>query len=44
MINCNENKNYNGDTVHINKTLIDPDVDIETYIQNIAYLGNTMSI
>ena len=39
MINCNENENDNGKIDHINKTNIDPDVDIEINIENIACLG-----
>ena len=44
MINCNENVNDNGKMNHINKTQIDPEVDIETNVQNIACLGKTMSL
>ena len=44
MINCNENENDNGKVDHINKTNIDQNVDIETNIENIAYLGKTMSL
>ena len=42
MVNCNENDN--GTIGHINKTYIDQDVDIVTNIENIAYLGKTMSL
>ena len=40
MINCNENEK----TDPINKTKIDQRVDIETNIQNIAFLGNRISL
>ena len=44
MITCKENENDNGKKDNINKTYIDQDVDIETNIENIACLGNTMSL
>ena len=42
MINCNKNDNHNGKIDHINKTQIEPEVDIETNVQNTACLGKTM--
>ena len=44
MINSNENGNDNDKTDHKNKTYRDQDVDIETNIENIVYLGKTMSL
>ena len=47
MINCNENENGNGKIDHINKMYIyiyTKDADIETNIENVAYLGKTMSL
>ena len=42
MINCNENDN---DTIdHINKTQVEQDVDMETNTENVACLGQTMSV
>ena len=41
MINCNENENDNDKKII---QLIDLDVDMETNIQNIACLGNLISI
>ena len=43
MINCNENENDNGKINH-KKTYIDPDVDIESNIENIVCLGKTRSL
>ena len=44
MISCNENENDNGKIDHINKTKIDLDVDIETNIPNIVYLGKAIPL
>ena len=44
MINCNENGNDNGKIDHINKTWIDLEEDIETNVQNIAWLSKTTSL
>ena len=44
MINCNENENDKDKKDLINKTYRDQDVDIETNIENIVYLGKTMSL
>ena len=42
MINCTENDNGNGKLDHINKTYID--LEVETNVQNIAFLLKTMSL
>ena len=42
MINCAENDNGNGKLDHINKTYID--LEVETNVQNIAFLLKTMSL
>ena len=44
IINCNENKNDNEKTDHINEIEIDQDPNIETDIKNIAHLSKIMSI
>ena len=44
MINWNKNENDNGKIDQINKTYIDQGVDIETNIENIAWLGKTTSL
>ena len=41
MTNCNENEKANEKQII---QVIDLDVDMDTNIQNIAYLGNIMSI
>ena len=38
-MNFKENENDDGKMNHINKTLIDQDLDIETNLQNMACLG-----
>ena len=43
-LNCNENENDNEKIDHINKTLTEQGVDIETIIQNIASLGKTIPL